>query len=129
MHISVAGARAFATPALPPSTRFTSKTKGTPSSCTFSRRSIGNYLPRLLFRCTLLPAPLLNSQKSLGVAVEHQAFVGIGNIELRDFFRGIPIAEIIGVIGTDHDMIDAAKADQVLDRIEAINHIIVIDIF
>jgi len=68
---------------------------------------------------------LLNTQKLLGVSLQHEQLIGFGDIELFDLLRRVPVAEIVGVVSADHDVVDAAEADQIFVRVEAVDHVVV----
>ena len=66
------------------------------------------YVCPLFYR---IEVALFNSQKLLGVAFQHQHLVRFRDIQLFDFLGRVPIAEIVGVVGADHDVVDAATTD------------------
>jgi hypothetical protein len=67
-----------------------------------------------------------NSRLALPASIKRLS--AFRNIKLGNFLRRIPVAEIVRIIRADHDVIDTAEADQVFDRIEAINHVIIVNI-
>jgi hypothetical protein len=56
-----------------------------------------------------LPCAEVFQQRSC-IAVEHPFPLGFGTIHLLNLFRGHPIAEVVRVIGSDHDVVRADYA-------------------
>src|SRR5262245_21004692 len=60
--------------------------------------------------------------------MQHRLSFRICTSHLLDFFGGHPVAQVEGIIGADHDVIRADHALQILDRLNAIDKIVEIEI-
>jgi hypothetical protein len=69
-----------------------------------------------------------DSQQFPRIPMQHGLSFRIRASHLLDFFGRHPVAQIERIVGADHDVIGADHAFQILDRLDAIDKIVEVEI-